>query len=504
MNNMEHILLVFILGLLQCLCLLRCCMSDGGPSMFGNHFGSEVCANDGSSCKNKRHCWGYEKGCTDSSRWFLKPECNDEQGHRRFKTIDDKMHAWWREADFGFVKKVQDDLVTVCEPRNEGDSSFVCSKDMAYCRAKNLYMDFTDHPTNRGWLKDESPFKDGQIGGHCNFNPSGINSNVHRMSLSSWIVQVEKYSSLSFNPISDGHCDVIVEKPTYFMKLDATVNLYHHFCDYFNLYLTFHVNGSFSKDINIILWEESRRRSLGNFGATWKAFTDNEVLYLGEEYNYRKVCFKDAIFALLPRMVFGLFYNTPLVNGCFKTGLFKAFNRFLMERLDVKQERNSTSPDEPIRIGLLSRGTAYRQILNQQEIEKALKGLSGTKFEVLNYHWQMPFLDQMKQSHNLDIFIGMHGAGLTHMLFMPDWAAVFEVYNCGDKNCYKDLARLRGLNYYTWENEEKVVEKTENIDEKYGDNLKFRNFAFDVKEFMRIVSNMVEQVRKNLREYKDK
>jgi hypothetical protein len=198
-------------------------------------------------------------------------------------------------------------------------------------------------------------------------------------------VQIEKYSSLSFHPINDGHCDVIVEKPTYFMKLDASmwyiwfirshlcsqdslislfhtayfifvaVNLYHHFCDYFNLYLTFHVNGSFSKDINIVLWEEvgvspalptthhhtpspclghdswpmyvrfilftwkylsvcikssflhnspsihetsfsscfqfpqTRRRSLGNFGATWKAFTDNEVLYFGEEYNHKRV-----------------------------------------------------------------------------------------------------------------------------------------------------------------------------------------------------------------------
>ncbi|CAB4044561.1 Hypothetical predicted protein, partial [Paramuricea clavata] len=75
-------------------------------------------------------------------------------------------------------------------------------------------------------------------------------------------------------------------------------------------------------------------------------------------------------------------------------------------------------------------------------------------------------------------------------------------YNCGDENCYKDLARLRGLNYYTWENEEKLVERTENKHDKYGDNLKFRNFAFDVKEFMRIVSNMVEQVKKNIREYK--
>jgi hypothetical protein len=35
-------------------------------------------------------------------------------------------------------------------------------------------------------LKDESPFKDGQIGGHCHFNPSAINTGVHRMSLSTW------------------------------------------------------------------------------------------------------------------------------------------------------------------------------------------------------------------------------------------------------------------------------------------------------------------------------
>lgn len=31
-------------------------------------------------------------------------------------------------------------------------------------------------------------------------------------------------------------------------------------------------------------------------------------------------------------------------------------------------------------------------------------------------------------SHNSDIFIGMHGSGLTHLLFLPDWAAAFEMY----------------------------------------------------------------------------
>ena len=38
--------------------------------------------------------------------------------------------------------------------------------------------------------------------------------------------------------------------------------------------------------------------------------------------------------------------------------------------------------------------------------------------------WVLVFI---QHSHNSDLFIGMHGAGLTHSLFLPDWAAVFEL-----------------------------------------------------------------------------
>ncbi len=41
---------------------------------------------------------------------------------------------------------------------------------------------------------------------------------------------------------------------------------------------------------------------------------------------------------------------------------------------------------------------------------------------------EMPFLEQIRITHNSDIFIGMHGAGLTHLLFLPDWAVIFELY----------------------------------------------------------------------------
>lgn len=33
--------------------------------------------------------------------------------------------------------------------------------------------------------------------------------------------ELQTYTELDFHPIQDGHCDIIIEKPTVFMKLDA-------------------------------------------------------------------------------------------------------------------------------------------------------------------------------------------------------------------------------------------------------------------------------------------
>jgi len=43
------------------------------------------------------------------------------------------------------------------------------------------------------------------------------------------------------------------------------------------------------------------------------------------------------------------------------------------------------------------------------------------------YNKNVPFKKQLEITRNSDIFIGIHGAGLTHLMFLPDWAAVFEM-----------------------------------------------------------------------------
>ena len=68
--------------------------------------------------------------------------------------------------------------------------------------------------------------------------------------------------------------------------------------------------------------------------------------------------------------------------------------------------------------------------------------------------------------------------------------ASFEFYfrfNCGDIRCYRDLARLQGLRYLTWEDDSKVFEHDQEGDGPYKDNSKFWNFSFDVEEFVRLV-----------------
>ncbi|MGH0186875.1 UNVERIFIED_CONTAM: hypothetical protein FKN15_023038 [Acipenser sinensis] len=56
--------------------------------------------------------------------------------------------------------------------------------------------------------------------------------------------------------------------------------MYHHFCDFVNLYITQHINNSFSTDVNIVMWDTSAYGYGDLFNDTWKAFTDYEIIHL--------------------------------------------------------------------------------------------------------------------------------------------------------------------------------------------------------------------------------
>lgn len=166
-----------------------------------------------------------------------------------------------------------------------------------------------------------------------------------------------------------------------------------------------------------------------------------------------------------------------------------------MHRFKVSQEGPLKNK---IRITFLARGTQFRNIINQDQIVKEIRKKLGKEVDLklVTYDINVPFIEQVRTSHNSDIFMSMHGSGLTHLLFLPDWATVFEIHNCEDKDCYADLARLRGIKYFTWEDESKVHPQDEGKHPQLGTpHKKFTNYSFDTKEFIRIVKKMIEYVK---------
>lgn len=434
-------------------------------------------------------CWGYEKNC-DPGKRFNYPVC-DKADSGWAHSLEAAQELFWKQADFGYVKERLSELKTLCKASKPGDSSLKCSSHTRFCKATNLYLDLRKPRRSHERYKEDF-IQEGEIGGSCRLNKRALAiEGEHKSPLQSWYAELQTYTELDFHPIEDGHCDLVIEKPTVFMKLDAGVNMYHHFCDFVNLYISQHINNSFSLDVNIVMWDTSFYGYGDLFDDTWRAFSEYDIIHL-KTYDSKRVCFKDAFFSLLPRMRYGLFYNTPLISDCHSEGLFRAFSQHVLHRLNILQD----GPKEGrVRVTLLARSTEYRRILNQVELVNALKTVPLLEVNVVDYKYKdVPFLMQLRITHNSDIFIGMHGAGLTHLLFLPDWAVIFELYNCQDESCYRDLARLRGIRYVTWQKMDKVLPQDKGHHPTLGDHPKFTNYSFDVGEFMRLVLEAADYV----------
>ncbi|CAL9705033.1 unnamed protein product [Knipowitschia caucasica] len=433
------------------------------------------------AAKDKPRCWGYEKDC-DPKKGFGFPVCTKvDTGWAH--SLEEAQDVFWKQADFGYVKERLSEMKVLCKATRPGDSSLKCSSHTRFCKATNLYLDLRSPRRGHERYKDDFIQK-GEIGGSCRLNKRGLEAaGEHQSPLQSWFAELQTFTELDFQPIDDQHCDIIIHKPTVFMKLDAGVNMYHHFCDFVNLYISQHINNSFSSDMDIVMWDTSHYGYGDLFSETWKAFSDFDIIHL-KTYDSKQVCFKDVVFSLLPRMRYGLFYNTPLISHCSSDGLFRAFSQHVLHRLHVPL----SSAQGRVRVTLLSRSTEHRRILNQETLVNALKTVPLLEVKVVDFKYKdVPFLQQLWISHNSDVFIAVHGAGLTHLLFLPDWAVVFELYNCEDESCYRDLARLRGVRYVTWQKMDKVFPQDKGHHPTLGDHPKFTNYTFDVEEFMRMV-----------------
>nr|CDJ90564.1 Glycosyltransferase AER61 domain containing protein [Haemonchus contortus] len=329
-------------------------ISDGAPLMSIRF--QEAALSNG-------RCWGYETNCSYEESYSAElgvPKCSTPGKRDRF----------YKQADFGYVAE-RSRMHDICISQDQKGSKLRCSDDLRYCQATNIFFHFKSWTAKNSKRYREDVVQRGEVGGNCaEFKAEVLVKNQNeRGYLRSWADEFLHFESVPSFSVDNEHCDVIFDRPTVVMKLDASVNMYHHFCDFVNLYASQHINGSFSQQVDVVWWDTHSGGFVDSwFGDTWKAFTDSKPVELTALAG-RRVCFRNAMFPLLARQAFGLYYNTPLEKDCYGTGLMHAFAHHVLHRLGIQQKGPLL---DKIRVTILSRSTKFRRILNLDEV-KTLK-----------------------------------------------------------------------------------------------------------------------------------
>ncbi|XP_064616736.1 uncharacterized protein LOC135480746 [Liolophura sinensis] len=105
-------------------------------------------------------------------------------------------------------------------------------------------------------------------------------------------------------------------------------------------------------------------------------------------------------------------------------------------------------------------GVVARKVLNENEVISFVQNNlhvdgkpTGT---VKGIHLEaMSFGEQLQHIRNTDILIGIHGAGLSHALFLPQHAGLIEIFSSRKlavNRHFQALARWRGVRYEKYEN----------------------------------------------------
>ncbi|KAH3831156.1 hypothetical protein DPMN_104418 [Dreissena polymorpha] len=251
-------------------------------------------------------------------------------------------------------------------------------------------------------------------------------------------------------------CTIVVQRYEY-------ANLYHTMTDFYNVFLLLEMFNIKSEHVRILLLDGHPH---GALDTTW-----------GKLYNgyIRASDIKQP--TLFPCMMWATVgYDSPLnQHQVTHVPKLEEFRRFFLRQhgLAINDRINCNNltvlflwrrdylahPRNPS-------GTVSRKIRNEEELIAAAKQ-HFSKHTILDVQLDLlDMTDQLIMVSQTDILIGMHGAGLSHTLFLPQHAGLIELYPTywSQSNVhFKSMARWRSLHYLSWQN----MDSTKELENKY-------------------------------------
>ncbi|KAK2163636.1 hypothetical protein LSH36_76g06021 [Paralvinella palmiformis] len=232
------------------------------------------------------------------------------------------------------------------------------------------------------------------------------------------------------------------------------VNIYHTMSDWYNAFLMMQFFNKTQWETNIVLFDAHPQ---GSLDSTWHILfnTTRRISVLP-----KRTLFSNMVWNILG-------YNSPMLDH-YGPGmpLIEEFRNFFLMSFDISGESELNCAE--LNVLFIWRrdyvahprnptGTISRKIYNEKELMKSVQEKYPT-YRIRGM--QIDMFDMRKQLSAIvstDILIGMHGAGLTHSLFLPAHAAVIEMipnYWSAAFDHFYAISKWRNLIYKKWSNED--------------------------------------------------
>ena len=242
------------------------------------------------------------------------------------------------------------------------------------------------------------------------------------------------------------------------------VNMYHTVAEMYNVFLTALFFGKKPSDVHI-LWVDGHPK--GSLDVVWMTLfsSANRISSLS-----KPTVFKDIAWSMVgPHSPIHCHTNKQLL-------LAKEFRDFFLSRHSIEPNEYKLDCSHLTVLFVWRRdyvahprnpaGIVSRKISNEQELLDAVESLNSkmpinskmaAKIFLSVKGIQLDILDMQAQLRLIsvtDVLIGMHGAGLTHALFLPSHAALIELFPTywATGKHFASMATWRKLHYERWVN----------------------------------------------------
>ncbi|KAF2762923.1 hypothetical protein EJ05DRAFT_471884 [Pseudovirgaria hyperparasitica] len=177
---------------------------------------------------------------------------------------------------------------------------------------------------------------------------------------------------------------------------------------------------------------------------------------------------------------------------CEDSELLQVFSARVLEFLHIQ----TPAREGNVRVTWVKRTGSRRLINEEQLVETAKARIPHIELQVVDFA-EIPFRDQVQLVRNTDVLVGVHGAGLTHGMWLQPGSVIAEILPLTlNYKGFRNMAALLGLDYFSVHGTEPKQKSAPRAEWQSGD------VELDEEKFVSLVESAVRSTyKKGMRDF---